>query len=474
MIASCPAAAEDKVTGNSDTEQRIERIVNGLRPAVIFPGEAPRKLVERMNDLDVPGVSIAVIHDGAVHWARGFGVAAIGGPPVLPETRFQAGSISKPVSAVAALALAQAGKLDLDADVNLALKNWKIPANSYTDQARVTLRKLLNHSAGVTVHGFPGYAAGGPVPSLIDVLDGAPPANTAPIRVDTAPGKQFRYSGGGYTIMQQLLIDVTGRHFPDLLEEIVLKPFGMTHSGFLQPLPASPAPTAATPYRSDRAPVPGGPHTYPELAAAGLWTTPTDVARFAVALQRAWSGRDTSVLSQSTTIQMLTPGLGDYGLGPVVRGAAPHRRFLHEGINDGFVNMMVAFENGDGAVIMTNGMRGWQLVREIMHGIAAEYGWPDGQPKTRPRLTVSPQLLDPLIGTYEITPAFRIVVSRRNDRLFAEASGLPRFEIFPESDRAFFFKVIDAVITFDTDGQATAPQLTFRQNGTDRIGKRVP
>ena len=136
--------------------------------------------------------------------------------------------------------------------------------------------------------------------------------------------------------------------------------------------------------------------------------------------------------------------------------------------------MMIAFENGDGAVIMTNGMRGWQLVREILPGIAAEYNWPYGQSKTRPRMTVSPQLMEPLVGTYEITPAFRIVVSRRNDRLFAQLTGLQRFEIFPESDRDFFFKVVDAVISFDTDGQATAPQLTFRLNGTDRIGKRVP
>lgn len=474
MIASGPVAAEDKVPGNRDIEQRIERIVNGLRPANIFPGEAPRKLFERMKDLDVPGVSIAVIHGGAVHWARGFGVTAIGEPPVLPETWFQAGSISKPVSAVAALALVQAGKLDLDADVNLVLKSWKIPASAHTDESRVTLRKLLNHSAGVTVHGFPGYAAGGPVPSLVDVLDGVPPANTAPIRVDTVPGKQFRYSGGGYTIMQQLLIDVTGKPFPDLLEETVLKPFGMTHSSFFQPLPAREAQMAAMPYRRDLAPVPGGPHTYPELAAAGLWTTPSDVARFAVALQGAWAGRNASVLSQSITMQMLTPGLGDYGLGPIVRGAPPHRRFLHEGVNDGFVNMMVAFENGDGAVIMTNGIGGWQLVREIMPGIAAEYNWPDGQPKIRPRMTVRPKLLEPLVGTYEITPAFRFVISRRDDRLFAQATGLQRFEIFPESDRDFFFKVLDAVISFDTDGHGTASQLTFRQNGTDRIGKRVP
>ena len=476
MGGSCSAAAEENVTATPNIEQRVERIIDGLRPAVDIAGEAPKKLklIKRMNDLHVPGVSIAVIHGGAVEWARGFGVAAIGGSPVESETLFQAGSISKPVSAVAALALVQAGKLDLDADVNLALKSWKIPANPYTDEAKVTLRRLLNHSAGITVDGFPGYPADGPVPSLVDVLDGTPPANTAPIRVDTPPGKQFRYSGGGYTIMQQLLIDVAGKPFPDLLEETVLKPFGMTHSHFHQPLPPGDTSMSSTPYRVEGTPVPGGPHTYPELAAAGLWTTPTDLARFALALQNAWAGRDTLVLSQSTASQMLTPGLGDYGLGPIVRGSPPQRRFLHEGINDGFVNSMIAFESGDGAVVMTNGIRGRQLAREIMASIAVEYHWPYGQPITRQRTTVSPQLLERLAGTYELSPAFRIMISSKGDRLFAQSIGQPRFEIFPQSDRDFFYTTIDAVITFDTDGQANAGQLTLHQNGADLVGKRVP
>ena len=364
---------------DSDFEQRIQRIVNGLRPAVADARGGPMRLVDRMNELHVPGVSIAVIHGGVVQ-ARGFGDATIGGPPVTPVTLFQAASISKPVTAVAALALVQAGKLDLDGDVNLSLKNWKIPANSFTNQSKVTLRRLLNHSAGITVPTFPGYPAGVPIPSLDDVLNGAPPANTAPIVVDHEPGARFEYSSGGYTIVQQLLVDVTGKPFPKLLEEVVLKPFGMTHSSFLQPLPKNDAQTAATPYREKGAPVPGGPHTYPELAAAGLWTTPTDVAHFALGVLDAWTGRDTSVLSQATTLRMLTPGLGDYGLGLIVLGASPHRRFLHHGYNDGFISSMIMFENGDGAAIMTNGARGGQLAGEIMRSIAAEYDWPDGQP----------------------------------------------------------------------------------------------
>lgn len=375
VVISFLFAQENVVRGNdSEFSYRIQRIVNGLRPGIA--GESPMKLADRMNDLHVPGVSIAVLHGGIIR-ARGFGHAAIGGPPVTPETLFQAASISKPVTAMAALELVQAGKLDLDSDVNLRLKGWKIPANSFTSRSKVTLRRLLNHSAGMTVGGFPGYPAGAQIPSLVEVLNGTAPANSAPVILDHEPGARFKYSSGGYTIIQQLLVDVTDTPFPKLLDELVLKPFKMTHSTFLQPLPKNEAQIAAAPYRATGAPVPGGPHTYPELAAAGLWTTPTDLAHFALGVLDAWAGRNSSVLSQSMARQMLTPGLGDYGLGLIVRGVAPHRRFMHNGVNDGFVSAMITLENGDGAVVMTNGDRGGELAAEIIHSIAAEYDWPD-------------------------------------------------------------------------------------------------
>ena len=194
LLRTAWAHAED-----SDFERRIQRVANGLRPAVVFPGEPAMKLSDRTNELHVPGVSVAVIHGGAIQ-ARGFGSAAIDGPPVRPETLFQAGSISEPVSAVAALALVQAGKLDLDSDVNLRLKSWKIPANSFTNKSSVTLRRLLNHSAGITVaSGFPRYASDAAIPSLVDVLNGAPPANTGPVVDWPRAGDDVRVFGAAAT-----------------------------------------------------------------------------------------------------------------------------------------------------------------------------------------------------------------------------------------------------------------------------------
>jgi CubicO group peptidase (beta-lactamase class C family) len=363
-------------------EQRIQRIQNGIPPTVLVKGDpvSTTKLADRMAALHVPGVSIAVIHDGKIEWARGFGVTRIGGPPVTPDTLFQAASISKPVAAMAVLRLVQSGKLDLDTDVNQYLKTWKVPANNFTEHKKVTLRELVTHTAGLTVHGFAGYASDAPVPTLVQVLNGEKPANSAPIRVDTEPGTIWRYSGGGYVVAQQLLEDVTGEPFPKLMHDTVLEPIGMTRSTYEQPLPKSRLGEVALPYRADGQPVPGGPHVYPEMAPAGLWTTPSDLARYAIEVQKSLAGTSNHVLSEAMIRQMLTPGLNHQGLGPGVGGSANHPYFTHGGANEGYRCNLIAYNNGDGVVIMTNSDNGGELASEIQRSVAREYKWPDFQP----------------------------------------------------------------------------------------------
>jgi len=475
MFLPASFAGEDLPVSPSAGEiaERIERVVAGLLGPVAISGEPAMKLTDRMRELHIPGVSIAVIHSGNVQWARGFGLTAVDGPPVTPETLFQAGSISKPVSAIAALALVQAGRLDLDADVNRYLRSWKVPANSFTDQVKVTLRELLSHSAGTTVHGFEGYRAGAQIPSVIDVLNGAPPSNNAPIVVDILPGTEFRYSGGGYTIMQQLLVDVTDEPFASLVDRTVLRPLGMTHSHFHQPLPMQESSPAATPYLSTGEPVPGGPHTYPELAAAGLWTTPTDLARFALAMQDTLAGRAMPVLSQAMTREMLTPGFGGYGLGLAIVGPPENRYFTHGGVDAGFESMMVAYETGDGAIVMTNGVGGTRLAAEIIRSVANEYHWPGWHPAEHKLAIVDPKLFDAYVGRYQLEPNRIFTVSRVEDRLFVQLTGQSNFRVFPESDRDYFYKVVAARITFVADDQGRVIELVLHQNGAERYAKRI-
>src|SRR4029450_6894944 len=205
-----------------------------------------------------------------------------------------------------ALHLVEAGTLSLDADVNTKLTSWKVPDNQFTSTEKVTLRRLLSQNAGLTLHGFPAYDVSARVPTVVQVLDGAPPTNTAPIRVDTTPGAIWRYSGGGFTVMQQMVIDVTGQPFAQFLQTTVLGPIGMTSSSFEQPQPSARAALTAAGYYADGTPVRGRWHVYPEMAAAGLWTTPTDLAKFAIEIQETLAGRGHGIISPAMARQYVT------------------------------------------------------------------------------------------------------------------------------------------------------------------------
>jgi len=267
-------------------ERRIERVINGLLPETALDNQYGPKasLTNRMAYYHTPGVSIAVVKDFKIDWARGFGVKEWGKrSPVTETTLFQAGSISKPIFAMAVMRLVQEGKLDLDKDANGYLTSWNIPPNG-SWQPHVTLRQLLSHSAGMTVHGFPGYMRSEKIPSVLEILDGRPPANTARIEVNIIPGTQVRYSGGGITVAQQLVVDVLGQPFPKNMRELILDPSGMKHSTYEQPLPKRWEGSAATAHPYKNRPLDGKWHVYPEMAAAGLWTTPADLARAGIQL----------------------------------------------------------------------------------------------------------------------------------------------------------------------------------------------
>ena len=344
-------------------------------------------LEEIMKKAQVPGVSVAVIRDFAIHWAKGYGVAdSRSQTGVTPDTMFQAASISKPVTALAFLRLVQEGKLRLDEDVNRYLTSWKVPESEFTRDQPVTPRALFSHTSGTgDGFGFPGYEPSQPRPSLVQILNGEKPSNVGRVTWERPPFSAAKYSGGGITIIQLLIMDLLGRPFEAIMREYALAPAGMTGSTYEQPLPGALEAKAARAHAGGRASdVPW--HVYPEQAAAGLWTTPTDLARFAIAVQKSFRGDSGSVLPQTLAREMLTPvGIGSFGVGFSIEKRGEGWYFSHSGGNWGFSCDLVAhYRKGYGIAVMTNSDTSGTVIREIEARVAAAYNW-DSLDKPVPR-----------------------------------------------------------------------------------------
>jgi CubicO group peptidase (beta-lactamase class C family) len=342
-------------------------------------GFDPFTLDELMKKFRVPGVSVAVMRDFKVHWAKAYGVADVQTGALVDEhTLFQAASISKPVAAMAALKAIQDGRFTLDADINSILKTWKLPGEEFTRERPVTPRALLSHTSGTgDGFGFPGYDPGAPLPTLAQILDGEKPSNVGKVRLERPPLTGFKYSGGGVTIMQLAVSDVVDRPYPEILREWVLSPIGMSDSAYEQPLSPDRDKNAARGHGGDGRARDAKWHVYPELAAAGLWTTPTDLAKFAIEVQLSVQGRGNKVLSRAFAREMVTPvGVGPYGVGFGITKEGEGWYFGHGGSNWGFQCDLVAHTlKGYGLAVMTNADSGGIIARELRTRVAAAYGW---------------------------------------------------------------------------------------------------
>ncbi|SHG91246.1 serine hydrolase [Chryseobacterium vrystaatense] len=369
-----PVSAQTK----EQLKKEISKVEAGLMPVVRFQGEPLWTLESRMKHYNVPGVSIAVIKNSKVIWSKTYGFADVESKtPVNAQTLFQAASMSKPVSSYAALTEVEAGKINPDADVNSYLKSWKVPDNEFTKEKKVTLKNIVSHTAGFTVSGFPGYEKGKPIPTLIQVLKGQSPSNTGAVVVDKTPGTPFRYAGGGYCVLQQMLIDIEGKDFTSIMNEKVLQPLNMKHSTFSQPLPEAMAQYEASAYTETGQKVPGKSHTYPEQAAAGLWTTAEDLSKFVIDVQNTLSGKSSTVISQKTAEQFTTSLIDPFmGLGIFLENRSGHMYFNHGGWNEGFSSRFIASKtSGDGIVVLTNTNKP-DFVEELVRSVAEVYHWP--------------------------------------------------------------------------------------------------
>ncbi len=469
------AAAE---AATAALQARINKVERGLSSRIVVKGSADQQmnLMDRMAYYQVPAVSIALINQGRVEWAKAYGMADIANHrPATTSTLFQAGSISKALSAMGAMRLVEQGKLSLDRDVNRQLVSWKIPQNDFSRETAISLRLLLNHSAGTTVHGFLGYRPGQALPSLVEILNGVPPAHSEPVRVDLMPGTTWRYSGGGYSIIQLMMTEASRQPFDQLMKAEVLAPLGMNQSTFATSLPLHWRQQAAVGYDAADKAVAGGWHIYPESAAAGLWSTPSDLAQVILEMQKATEAKSSKILARNSASLLLKRGLGEYGLGFFVEDLGDRTSFSHSGGTEGYRAQLYGYtRSGQGAVIMTNSQNGAALIDEILCSIAAEYGWPEFQVLEKASLPGDTVMNRQLAGDYQLLDLPAHVVAE-GERLYfqSELFGAKHMELFPTSKTTFFTTAQDMTIHFEPSDDGAIIGFTLVRGSGRYPAKRL-
>ncbi len=471
FVAACSSSSTD------DVQSRIDAVENNLIAAVINAGSVPAgmSLTDRMQHYLAPGVSIAVINNGAIEWAKGYGVIEAGvTQPVTPDTVFQACSVSKPVSVTGIMLLAQSGTIDISRNVNDYLKSWRLADNTFTTTEKATIQRLMSHTGGTNVSGFFGYPAGSAVPTLFEVLNGTPPATTDPIQVVYVPGSRSSYSGGGMEVLQQMAEDVTGISFRTYMNDNLLSKLEMNSSDFVQPMEGPLSARAAKGHDVDGAVMPGGWNTYPELIAAGLWTTPSDLARLLIEVQEAATRNQGAALSQQTALQILTmqPN-SNFGLGFGLINGNGGLIFQHSGSNVGYKSFIGAYKDrGQGVAVMINGDNGYTLSMEIVRSVAKVYGWPDFKPEEAKLIDVTPFVLQSYAGDYKQTDGattFQVYVS--DNGLMMKFVGVisERLDMYPTDTDTFLLRSqLPGTLTFSRDGSGNVTGFTIalQEGGT--------
>ena len=449
VVISC--TDRDKIR-EQELLERISNVENQIQPLLQIEGEeVPTYSIEqRLEELGIPGLSVAVVSNGKVEWAKGYGFADISEKRrVGTETLFLAGSISKPVAALRAHQMVEEGVFSLDTNINNYLVSWHLPDNEFTETEKVTLRRILNHTAGLTVWGFPGYDKGDTIPNTMDVLDGK--GNTDSVRVYKEPGESWMYSGGGYTIMQLAISDTEGIPFPQTMQENVLNPLGMDNSTFYNPLPEKYHSIAATGYRDNGDEVEGKWPIYPEMAAAGLWTTPSQLILYALEIQKIQQSKEDGILRFETVEEMLTPGMNGHGLGP---GIGEHT-YGHGGADEGFrASMTIWKDHPEAIIVMVNSDNG-KILREVELAFAKAYDLPGIEPNLKTIISLSDELKSKYTGRYNIPEIGELEIFSYEDELaiYADFIG-DTVEIVAQSDSTLFDREDGTTFTFVSENDS--------------------
>lgn len=460
-----------------DLSTRIKEVENGLTFATtLSQGKEMIKgsLTQRMKDNKIHGASVAVVYKGKLDWSKGYGVTESGGSdPVGTETLFQSASIGKVVTALAALKLVEEGKISLDEDINNKLQRWKLVENGQTASEKVTLRHLLSHSAGLTDdYGFPGYDPKNEIPTLVQILNGAPSVNVKKsLEVKTKPGEVERYSGGGYLIVQLLIEDVSRTTFADYVQKYIFTPLGMTHSSYdNRPDESLGKPIAAGHLSNGRSLKKKKYNIYPEKAAAGFWTTAEDLARLIIGIQNTSEGAPGTILSKESAKSLLSPQINNKGLGVNLKGIDRPEAFWHAGQNLGYTGLLYGLsELGEGAVILLNSDGGERLMQEFITSVAMAYDWP--VMKSFETLDEPADIQEQVVGTYKN--------SDQGQSMSVELEkGLLSLRVFGSKKAFPLYKIGNNHYTFENGQDYYKISFSFENNRTylvyaESIGKRL-
>ncbi len=470
LFQSC---AEESNTNT--TIDLIKKVETGLTTPVYIEGDSTWSIEERMKHYGIPGASIAVIHNGEIAWAKAYGVTdKESQTPVTTQTLFQAAATSMPVTAYGALRLVDQHKLGLDENVNSYLKSWKVPENEFTKEKKVTIRNLLNHSAGIHPYGTGGYSINEKIPTLVEVLNGTSPAKNEPVTVNKEPGESVRFAYTSYVPIQQMMLDVEGKTFPEIMHELVLHPLEMNNSTFNPSLSTEQLTKAATGYLQDGSMVKGKRTIPSSMALNGLWTTAEDYAKFITNIQQTLKGERTKGLSKDLTELMGTPyGVSNsgwsftLGLGFQLLNKNDEIYLRHHGWNRGFYAEIVAHrDKGYGVVVLTNSTFP-EFNAEVMRSVAQTYDW-DNYVPVHQKMKIEQSLVDKITGRYQSNNATDEVFQKDNLLLIKDILDIEAEELIKISDSTFVKRNSSRLIQFKPNAENGTANLLYlnRNDGT--------
>lgn len=455
---------------SAETLEKIKEVENNITGNILLNDEGPSTITERMAKYHVKGMSIAVIYDYKIVWAKGYGWAdEAEKKPVTTETLFEPGSISKSLNSIGILKLAQDKKVDLYTDINTYLTSWKFPYDSLSKGKKITLADILSHNAGLTVHGFPGHDMDGPIPTVLQVLDGIKPAVTPAVRSMYEPGLKFEYSGGGTTISQVILTDVTKESYDVWMYKNVLKPIGMVNSSYAQPPAKDKQRLCASAYNRDGSPISNKFHVYPEQAAAGLWMTPSDLCHYIIDMQLAYQGKKPSAVLNADMVKLhLTPyNNGPTSLGSFIEDHDGAKYFEHGAGNDGFCgDFFGSLDEGNGVVVFLNS-EDPKLIPEVINSVAKAYNWKNfyREPQRKKVINVPDSILKTYEGIYLYDQTWAAIGKKDGEyHFFANNMYVKMYYTTPTS---FFNEEFQAVKEFIKDEHGNVVGYRRNVNGKE-------